>query len=111
MSLMMGDDTWKCAVCHTERPDEKISVAQHTHVNGLGVEMKENVKFCNDNQQCKHDAMLHGLRDLAAIDTTMEARSLRAELDGVKSSTALTLVIIAGIALSAGIILGKVILS
>ncbi len=50
---MMG--TWKCHVCGTERPDERISVLSKP-VNLKGFDFTENVRYCNDNPECVEGA-------------------------------------------------------
>lgn len=49
--------TWKCDICHRERPDAQISV----HKVDIGPAEKpgvviRNVKYCNDNPACKEGA-------------------------------------------------------
>lgn len=51
MADWMEDLTWKCDICHTERPDAKISVYK---VN-IGPAIR-NVKYCNDNPKCLEGA-------------------------------------------------------
>lgn len=43
--------TWACHICGKERPDEKISV-HTTRVNDEGTIIEQNVRYCNDNQEC-----------------------------------------------------------
>jgi hypothetical protein len=50
--------TWKCDICHAERPDARISVHKvditpETLPPGT---VTRNVKFCNDNLRCKEAA-------------------------------------------------------
>lgn len=47
--------TWQCHVCKAERPDAKISVYTTTKLV-QGVEMKQNVRYCNDNPTCLEGA-------------------------------------------------------
>ena len=47
----MNNLTWSCHVCGAERPDEKISVYS-TVVTNSGIEIKQNVRYCNDNPAC-----------------------------------------------------------
>jgi len=49
---MMEDLTWTCHVCGKERPDDKISVyTRHRTLPG-GVQMSENIRHCNDKDEC-----------------------------------------------------------
>lgn len=44
--------TWRCDVCHAERPDAHISVHKvDLHPERPGIVIR-NVKFCNDNPAC-----------------------------------------------------------
>lgn len=43
--------TWRCHICKQERPDDKISVRQH-HTSIKGVEITQNVRYCNDRAEC-----------------------------------------------------------
>jgi len=45
-------ETWTCHICGEERPDDKISVHSRTKVLEGGVEMQENVRYCNDRNEC-----------------------------------------------------------
>jgi hypothetical protein len=42
---------WTCHVCGDERPDDKISVHSTTKVTGA-IEIKQNVRYCNDRVDC-----------------------------------------------------------
>ncbi len=48
-------DSWTCHICGKERPDNKISVhtidtsKEHDFPSGT---MKQNVRYCNDNEEC-----------------------------------------------------------
>ena len=55
MGERMADLTWTCHVCGKERPDDKISVYT-TSVDRGGIEIKQNVRYCNDNPDCRRDA-------------------------------------------------------
>jgi len=50
--------TWRCDICHRERPDASISV----HKVDIGPKhlppgtVTRNVKYCNDNPACKQGA-------------------------------------------------------
>lgn len=54
MTIIWASLTWRCDLCHQERPDEKISV----HKVDIGPQnlppgtVIRNVKFCNDNPVC-----------------------------------------------------------
>ncbi len=51
-------DFWKCKVCGTERPDATISVFQRD-ITPEGMPpgtIMENVKFCNDREDCRQGA-------------------------------------------------------
>ena len=43
--------TWRCDVCHEDRPDAAISVHSYTS-NKYGVLMTLNIKYCNDSVEC-----------------------------------------------------------
>lgn len=44
--------TWKCHICKEERPDDKISVVSKPLViNGQTVG-EQNIRYCNDRQEC-----------------------------------------------------------
>lgn len=56
----MTELTWTCHVCGDERPDRFISVC----VKDVGPEfgfypgiMKQNVRYCNDREYCKEQAL------------------------------------------------------
>ena len=51
----MNSLTWKCEICHRERPDDKIDVLTYSLKNLEGAE--RNLKYCNDNEECKNKAM------------------------------------------------------
>ena len=61
---MLGDEMWKCHVCRRDRPNDKISVAKHKRVNGNGVQMEENVRYCNDETMCRCEAMNNSLAEI-----------------------------------------------
>lgn len=65
--------TWTCHVCGDERPDDKISVAIHKHIDGNGIHYDENVRYCNDNPSCEKDARLHGHLARHAVKTEVIA--------------------------------------
>lgn len=52
-------DSWKCHICGEERPDACISVnskdtsADYNLPPGT---MKQNVRYCNDKEECKEAA-------------------------------------------------------
>lgn len=54
--MTLQDGTiWRCHLCGEERPDDKISV--HTHERKMGgLLMKENVRYCNDREECSQAA-------------------------------------------------------
>jgi len=52
---MLGPPTWTCHVCGKERPDDKISVYSQTTMEH-GVEIQQNVRYCNDNPKCVEGA-------------------------------------------------------
>ena len=47
----MKNLTWTCHICGDERPDDKISVFSKS-LEIPGVEAKQNVRYCNDRQEC-----------------------------------------------------------
>ena len=44
--------TWTCHICGEERPDERISVYSSMKALSSGIEMKQNVRYCNDRAEC-----------------------------------------------------------
>lgn len=46
---------WTCHVCGEERPDRKISVRSTTGLYN-GVEVQQNVRYCNDRKECEDTA-------------------------------------------------------
>lgn len=48
-------DSWTCHVCGRERPDARISVHSTKRIVN-GVEIQENVRFCNDSPACAEGA-------------------------------------------------------
>lgn len=52
-------DTWTCHICKKERQDSRISVYSSTIVTPGGLEMKQNVRYCNDNPDCIEKAKTH----------------------------------------------------
>lgn len=53
---MLEGLTWTCHICKKKRPDAKISV--HTTPLRIGgrVMGEQNVRYCNDNPECKKKA-------------------------------------------------------
>ena len=62
----MSELTWTCHVCGDRRPDDKVSVHSRKGVMGpdgrmyplgtSGVELTENVRYCNDRPACSEGA-------------------------------------------------------
>jgi len=49
----MGILTWTCHICGDTRPDDKISVlSKPLIVGGVDTGGQQNIRYCNDNQQC-----------------------------------------------------------
>jgi hypothetical protein len=69
--------TWTCHICGSERPDSKIGVATHSLVSPTGIEVKQNVRYCNDRPACGASAMVHNLTDLALIQSRTEIVALK----------------------------------
>lgn len=44
--------TWRCDICHEERPDDKISVLSKPIVIDGKACGEENIKYCNDRESC-----------------------------------------------------------
>jgi hypothetical protein len=40
-------------------------VATHTRISGNRVELRENVRYCNDNLKCEHEAKFHSIEELS----------------------------------------------
>lgn len=55
---MVNNLTWRCHICREERPDERISVFKH-HRTLQDVSFTENVRFCNDREECLDGAANH----------------------------------------------------
>lgn len=51
----MPEITWFCEPCGDRRPDEKISVLSRRR-EIFGVVMTENVRYCNDREECREGA-------------------------------------------------------
>lgn len=47
----MENLTWMCHICKENRPDAKISVETKRRIIH-GVEAQENIRYCNDRQEC-----------------------------------------------------------
>jgi len=48
----MNNLTWTCHICEDERPDAKISVLTKPHTFPGGVIAEQNIRYCNDRQEC-----------------------------------------------------------
>lgn len=48
----MNDLTWTCHVCKDERPDDRISVFKSTAMLEGGIQVQQNVRYCNDRPDC-----------------------------------------------------------
>jgi hypothetical protein len=48
--------TWTCHICGKEQPDDKISVYSSEIDMGSGIMMTQNVRYCNDNEDCTKKA-------------------------------------------------------
>jgi len=48
--------TWTCHICGKERPDAKISVHTTPLIIGGQVMGDQNVRYCNDNPECRKKA-------------------------------------------------------
>ena len=46
-------DTWTCHICGEERPDAQISVYSKPRDFGGGVIAQENIRYCNDREECR----------------------------------------------------------
>lgn len=76
--------TWTCHVCSDERPDSKISVSVNKRKIG-DVPITENVRYCNDRQECVEAAK--GVRILTmASDLTQEEYDAMMESGGPHDS-------------------------
>lgn len=58
LDAWLNNLTWKCDICHAERPDHRISVHK---VDFSGPNLPpgtaiRNVKYCNDKPACKEGA-------------------------------------------------------
>ena len=70
----MSPIEWTCHVCGELRPDDKISVHSRTVTLTLNnVPMTENVRYCNDNQECIDGAKK--VRWIDAVDGKSDSSS------------------------------------
>ena len=53
--MNMENLTWKCDICHKERPDDRIDVLTYPMEGLPGAEI--NLKYCNDNEDCRQKAI------------------------------------------------------
>jgi hypothetical protein len=53
-------ESWSCHVCQDERPDALISVQSRTRWLDGGIEMRENLRYCNDRPRCVEAAKIWG---------------------------------------------------
>lgn len=51
--------TWTCHICGKKRPDNKISVETHPLVINGHVMGNQNVRYCNDNNECMEKAKVY----------------------------------------------------
>lgn len=51
--------TWTCMVCGDERPDSYISVQSRGTKPDAPVQMRVNVRYCNDRIDCIEGALNH----------------------------------------------------
>jgi hypothetical protein len=68
---MIGD-AWTCHVCGDERPDKRIGVYK-TKVTAMGVEITQQVRHCNDRDECIERAKTHSFFDPGSF--TLERRA------------------------------------
>ncbi|KKM96134.1 hypothetical protein LCGC14_1181120 [marine sediment metagenome] len=54
----MKDLSWTCHVCGRERPDDKISVFSRPLVLAGRVCGQENIRYCNDSDDCAKKAQV-----------------------------------------------------
>lgn len=73
----LRDMAWRCDVCSTERPDDKISVARHVHIYPSGIRAEALVNYCNDNERCRLEA---SLRDHTALQLARADAALRSSI-------------------------------
>lgn len=53
MSTSPVDLTWRCHICHDERPDRLIDVMKSTiRLPDIEVPIQQNVRHCNDRPAC-----------------------------------------------------------
>lgn len=55
---MFPGTTWTCHICGEERPDAFISVYK-SKAKLCGVDVDQNVRYCNDRAECISGAPLH----------------------------------------------------
>ena len=103
-----GNLTWRCHVCGELRPDDKISVAVHTRVDGNGIESKQNVRYCNDNGTCEKIARLRDHTSLWAFRSQAAAQTAKVQAQHWKdrytilfwTSIAVLVIFVGGVALA-----------
>lgn len=108
MPSFLGD-TWTCHVCGRERPDEKISVANHERINGVGVHVRQNVRFCNDGDQCRRVAMVSDHAALAERRTALAHGKLLSQVDDLTGSYRRLVILVAEATFLLAFLLGVVI--
>jgi len=57
---MLRDLTWTCHLCGQTRPNDRISVRKRPLLF-RGVELVQNVRYCNDNPDCIDRSKTHDL--------------------------------------------------
>lgn len=52
MPFDLDSMTWSCHICEDERPDRFISVRKNKLLMETGIEIQENLRYCNDRASC-----------------------------------------------------------
>ena len=61
--MNLKDFTWQCHICKNIRPDNKISVMKHPLIVSGRVVGDQNIRYCNDNVNCKEEAKTYTFID------------------------------------------------
>lgn len=53
----MRELSWTCHICGRERPDDKISVVSKPIMIEGRIIGQQNIRYCNDNEECIQKAL------------------------------------------------------
>lgn len=70
--------TWTCHICKKERPDDKISVVTKPLIISGTVVGGQNVRYCNDNNDCIEKAAHYTfMKEVNNVLSGMDQRGVR----------------------------------